>query len=237
MKYHNSLALGTFLAIGAISTAQANLINNGDFETVGNGFSSNGSGTNVDLDNLPSGKWSVYETIPGWSTESGPGIEIQYSTIFGDHTTGSGRYVELDSHKGTDTNTIMVQMLTGLTSGNDYELSLWYRPRTNNGNDDNGINILWSDTLPFAEPADIIASLSSTRNQQNDWMNFTYSLTASSDTMYLGFGAFGADNSLGGFIDDISLLSTNDPGISVPEPAPLALLGFGLGIIALRKKR
>ena len=152
-------------------------------------------------------------------------------------TTGSGRYVELDSHKGTDTNTIMVQMLTGLTSGNDYDLSLWYRPRTNNGNDDNGINILWSDTLPFAEPADITASLSSTRNQQNDWMNFTYSLTASSDTMYLGFGAFGADNSLGGFIDDISLLGTNNPGISVPEPAPLALLGFGLGIIALRKKR
>ena len=76
--------------------AQANLITNGDFETLPAG------------QNLTSGAWNTYSTLPGWTLYTGE-TEVQYGMFGGNNPT---KYVELDAHR----NVIMGQSVS-LTSG------------------------------------------------------------------------------------------------------------------------
>ncbi len=133
-----------FLLVVGTGTASANLIENGDFETTTGPFV--GIEKGILLDNLgDSGNstWDVYTTINNWGTYNGPGIEIQKNTIVKAHS--GNHYVELDSHGDTDefpgdSNSGMVQEVW-LTEGY-YDLSFWYRPRTDSRYD-NGINVVF----------------------------------------------------------------------------------------------
>ncbi|GAB3285928.1 PEP-CTERM sorting domain-containing protein [Parahaliea aestuarii] len=214
-------ALSAAALMGLASMANANLIENGDFEAAPTGSPS------------PSGpNWGVYQTLPGeWETYSGAGIELQTNAVVTAHS--GSNYVELDSHSngGGSTNSVMYQTLTDLIIGNFYDLSFWYRPRTNNGSNDNGIDVLWTgDTSNFLSPLSIANQVSS---DYNDWVEYTAILEATNATMYLGFAATGLDNTLGGFIDTVSL--TDRP---VPTPGSSALLGLGLvGLYFARRRK
>jgi hypothetical protein len=200
MKFFGKTIVALLLA-GVASLANANLIVNGDFE--GNvGL----TGTN----------WGVYNAINGWTKLSGAGIEVERNTIV---TAQSGsQYVELDSHN----NSSMYQQLTGLSVGESYLLSFWYHARTNNGGNDNGIDVSWGASAPgLLQLAVANETLQSTNNL---WIEKTLSLFANQSTMYLTFAATGWNNSLGGFIDNVSLTKA----ASVPESSGLVLFGLGL---------
>lgn len=194
--------IGTFMLMGAASLANANLITNGDFE---------------EDQGLSGTQWQIFDGIPGWETLSGPGIEVQHNTITPAYS--GNQYVELDSYN----NTAMYQTVSGLTIGEVYELLFWYRPRTNSGQNDNGIAVSWGDSNPGSMVYEIVDL---TTSNTPDWTAQVINLTASADTMYLGFAATGLDNSLGGFIDAVSLTGT--VGQEIPTPAVPALLGLGL---------
>src|SRR5438093_896075 len=81
---------------------------------------------------LVNGSWAVFAHLPGWTTSSGPGIEVQ-NNVAGGAFEGA-QFVELDSHAASS----MFQDVR-TTPGSDYELRVAYSPRPGTGPDDNKI--------------------------------------------------------------------------------------------------
>jgi hypothetical protein len=117
MKRFQAIAAATVLTAMA-SAGSASTVVNGSFEDV--------SGGSVLLNN---GSWVVYDTLPGWTTIDGNGIEVQTNPTLGSIDAQDGnRYVELDSHPGGNSNSTMRQQIS-LGVG-EYRLSFFYSPRT-----------------------------------------------------------------------------------------------------------
>ena len=83
--------------------AQANLITNGDFETLPS--------------NLGSGSWAIYSSLPGWTLYTGE-AEIQHGMFGAGNPTN---YTELDANRN-----VRMGQSVSLTKGATYQLSFDY---------------------------------------------------------------------------------------------------------------
>lgn len=194
------------------------------------------------IDGLTDSSWRVYQEINGWKTGSGPGIEVQRSTVVAAHTLY--QYVELDSHYATDSNSTMYQEVELLAG--DYTLSWMYHARTKT-TDDNGImaGVSFADHS-LIEDSFWTNAISSTSSAQrpNIWQQVDWTFTIREDNEYkLWFGAYGLANTRGGFVDSVSLTSAFVNSVSltsapVPEPSTMFLFGAGLlGLVGARKRK
>ncbi|MDH3431249.1 MAG: PEP-CTERM sorting domain-containing protein [Gammaproteobacteria bacterium] len=182
--------------------ANADLIVNGGFE---------------DPD-ISTGSFAIFGGgIPGWYVTTGDGIEIQ------DNVAGSpyegGQLVELDATR----NSGMAQNV-GTSSGGLYELVFAFSARPGVSELSNGIDIFWDGLLLDSITASG-AGLSDT-----SWTIYSFLVTASTDLTVLEFRATGISDSLGGYLDGVSL-------VAVPEPGTLMLLGIGLAGLGLTRRR
>ena len=196
----------TYLAAIAVLlsplAANADLIVNGGFE---------------DPD-ISTGSFAIFGAgIPGWYVTTGDGIEIQ------DNVAGSpyegGQHVELDARR----NSGMAQNV-GTSSGTLYELVFAFSARPGVSELSNGIDVFWDGLL--------LDSITASGAGLNDtsWTIYSFLLTAGADHTILEFRATGISDSLGGYLDGISL-------VAVPEPGTLALLGIGLFAMSLYRRR
>ena len=161
--------------------------------------------------------WDIYTSgeIDGWNVEwmptvpetwssytrPSPHIELQEEPLMGWSTPYGDQWAELDSDwfgvvgpSGEPASIAICQDLPTMPGGS-YELSFAYSPRPNVA--DNHLKVKWGGTVV----ADITASGGSTVQ----WTTPTYTVTATSSTTELRFEEAGPHDSLGMFLDDVSV--------------------------------
>lgn len=222
MKNAFKTTLGA-LAIVAVSAVSGNaaVVLNGSFEQDA-GLAQDGQAFSTLVSGTGSNSWSVFSSLPGWTTVSGAGIEIQTKNtlstidpIAGDH------YVELDSNN----NSSMKQTIQFDSIGR-YMLSFLYSPRDNNTAsnviDYSIANLSGSVSGPSSNPL----------TQVGSWTKITALFDITQIGAYdLKFTANGTNNSLGGFIDDVSISA-----VPLPAGGVLLLTAFA-GFAALRRRK
>lgn len=163
------------------------------------------------------GSWGVYQSLPGWTTASGSGIEVRNSVVGSAYD--GGNFVELDSYN----NSSMSQSVA-TTAGALYTLSFAYSAREGVSAASNPIQALWNGSS--------VATVSAEGNGQsgNVWNVYSYKVIGTGhDT--LTFAALGTNDALGGSLDAVSLTA------AVPEPSTWALMLGGIGLIGFSLRR
>lgn len=219
-------AASAALALAIAGSAAAAPVMNGSFEDTSSSDPTDGLVNSNKLPDLAggtgTGSWDVFTSIPNWTTTSGAGIEVQTNATLGsiDARPGGEHYVELDSHPSANSNSTMEQEIA-LAAGK-YRLDFWYSPRdTDVGS--NGIAYSVANLDSFVDVQSTSVGI---------WTLITGYFTTNGPSVTLSFKATGTQNTLGGFIDDISVVAVPIP------PASLLLFGAlgGLGYVARRRK-
>jgi hypothetical protein len=228
-------ALLAFSLINLSAFTHGSLITNGSFEelTFLDNSTSEGIVFNTDLRTYENKNraWDVFYRLPGWETSYGNGIELQKNVVT--RSQDGSHHVELDSHPRGASNAVMTQRLDSLTIGADYLLEFYYKPRTNNNND-NGINVFWYDiAVDFDLGMEAVLKSDSTRRLTPDWALQSVSFKAKTESMNLSFASFGSQNTLGGLIDNVSLEQVT----AVPEPSMFILFLTAISMIFIRQKK
>jgi PEP-CTERM motif len=209
-------AAAVALALAAPLAAQANLIVNGSFEA----------------QSQAAGTWTVLPGLTGWQADATSGVELR-NGIAGSAHDGLN-FIELDTHQGTfggksfdgSTNSSLWQNVS-TTAGASYTLTWFYSPRGGVAADSNDISVFWNGSLLTTSTGN------GTGQSGHAWQS--YSLTVVGTGLdKLSFAAGGKADSLGGSLDNVSLVAA-----PVPEPGTLAMLVAGLaavGFIARRRR-
>src|SRR6476646_5132763 len=168
--------------------------------------------TNFDSLALGSGAYVIIPTIEGWTASGGDGIEVQ------NHAAGTPfsetNLVELDSNNNS-------AMSRSIEAG-FYTLNFYYSARPGIAASSNGIDVLINGSSIF----------NITGNGAGDtvWMPQSVNFNVGSSST-LTFAAIGTSDSLGGYLDNISL------GGAVPETASWAMMIAGFGFLGAASRR
>jgi len=142
-----------------------------------------------ELPNINTGSWGLYATLPGWTHEGAHNIELEDNAVTA--AKSGGQLVELDS----DGNYVLVQNVATVV-GKSYVLSFWYTPRP--GVSNNNLAAMINDVSQFS-----VGPISGAGGP--NWQNGKVQFTATSVSTKISFTDNGPQDSLGMFLDLVSL--------------------------------
>ena len=183
--------------------------------------------------------WAVFSTVgdnSDWELVEGAGIEIQDESIGITDAYDGEQYVELDSDNARgglpgDTNSGMIANMA-FVEGRTYEVSFAYKPRTNTPNDNKVSLYAVGYDGSTISPVTLLLTANETTSSLSDWLVYSAIFTAEAGHNAIGFLAQGIDNSLGGFIDAVSVSE-----VPIPAALPLFLAGIaGFGFAGRKRK-
>jgi hypothetical protein len=212
-----SLRFGIVLCMTVAAAAVAhadinNLVINGSFE---------------DATIAQGGQWDIFTSLTGWGVARGPALEVQRG-VEAWVPAGGQQYVELDSDVDGPNGTIthdnassaIFQDIVTLP-GREYELRFAFSPRP--GVADNALEVKWNGVVLDTLHAD------GTGLSNTSWTYHTYVVPADLAQTRLEFGDRSASDSLGTFVDDVSVF------VVVPEPAGILMLVGGVATLLRRR--
>jgi hypothetical protein len=257
-------------AVAYVTTANGNLVTNGDFSTT----TATTSRQMSDDSNVNNGK----QYVTGWTNSYASGGTAGYNFIVkgaqGTATDGidtndnpnmslwgladgKGGYTKSfalsDAAKGSGGNylaadgayeqSLIYQVITGLTVGQKYTLTFNWAGAQQSGYDgattDNWTVYWGTSTSDYVSQQ--TATITDASHGFTGWQSQTMTLTATSATEILGFLATGTPNGQPpiALLDDVSLVKATAVVAAVPEPAAwtMMIVGFGAVGTSLRRRR
>lgn len=212
MKHQFAVAA---LLLGLGASAHASLITNGSFETLPVGAV------------LPGNGWSVYDSLPGWTT---PKVEVQQGTIVTPYD--GSRYIELDTHEvGSNS---FIEQAFATTIGSSYRFNFAYRGRPEVSAESNQVRVSFGS---FGTETSLLLDGLSTSNiglSVAHWQVFEFVFVASTELGRVRFAAEGRQDTLGGFIDGVAVTVLAGPdGELAPVPVPAAVWLLGTALVGM----
>lgn len=163
----------------------SNLIVNGSFE---------------DGHDLGENKWGLFDTLDGWEADLeniNAGIEVQHGQSIGGIAPSDGNTkIELDAHakNGYSKSNARVVQYVSTQSNKSYILKFDYSARINGNNTTNKAKVFWNGE-----------KIKSVNSDQRGWTTYQLVVSGSDELSKLEFRGAGTEDSLGGYIDNVSL--------------------------------